>query len=174
MLLGGVACTAVAPQPPDPVPAFGVTPNKDDIDVALEFVADADGLTTAVVDIHSASGIGQVDIAAPDGAWPDVVELRLHLAGLENLTVDNGDMQVTAAVASSGSPAIFQSKTTADTPETPITPADPAWIPLTIETADGSEPAVPLQNGTFVARLPVTAFAPDARPLTVRWIDFYR
>lgn len=169
LLVGGAACGgADMATPASRTLPFSVTSERDDIATAVAWEGD-----TAVVDIRSAGGIGALELVRLTAGWPEAVELRLHLAGLENLTLEYGATRVTAAVSSHGE-GVIQGKTTAGAPETAITAADPAWIPIVIVTDDATDTAVPLQNGFFAARLPADFYAGNPGRLVVSWIDFYR
>lgn len=168
VVVGGVSCGACTAVPAGGTVPFDVIPQRDDVAFALAIEGD-----TVVVDLHSVGGIGAVELVLTGSDWPDPLELRLHLAGLENLTLSYGATRVTAAVSSQGG-GVLQTRTSPGAPETTITAGEPAWIPLEVVAVDGADMAVPLQSGFFAVRLPADFYAGDYPSVLVSWIDFYR
>ena len=76
-------------------PVFKITTKRDDDKVEVAFEQDK-----AVVSVHSPLGISQAIIKRSDDKWPNSVKLRLHLKGLENFKVTNGNVTVEAALSS--------------------------------------------------------------------------
>lgn len=160
LLAGGLlaACTA----PPVVLPAtsqFQIATDKTDNVVTA--TAEGDRL---LVDVQSASGIGNAGVRAAEGTLPPVAVMRFHLAGLEQMTFAFGDVVVKLSIPSSGDQPALQSVVEAGQ-ESPITPESPYWMEVTRPAA---------ADGVFeVISPPAYAASPPAN-FTVGWIDFYR
>ncbi|MBP7591735.1 MAG: hypothetical protein KBA85_09030 [Chloroflexi bacterium] len=126
-----------------------------------------------VFDIASETGIGRAEISLPGGQWPDRVELRLHLRGLESLTVTYGEVVVRTAVPSSSFDLIDQTVQVAGQPS-PSKAADTLYE-MYVDAYSAKGPvSIPLENGYFILRLPEDFLVGDHTSFTVEWIDFYR
>ncbi len=55
-----------------------------------------------LISVTSPAGISGATIKRQDAAWPKVIVLRLHLAGLENFRATCGNASLVASVSSSG------------------------------------------------------------------------
>ncbi len=126
-----------------------------------------------VADISSERGIGVASLALNPAALPEALLLRLHLHGLEQLTVDNGAQRLEIAVASSAPHAVTQTLTGAEGSQ-PLQEGDDLWAAVTLVTDDGSAPAIPLQDGYFDVLLPAGLVDAGHANLEVAWVDFYR
>jgi len=126
-----------------------------------------------VFDVFSPSGIGRAEISQPDGRWPERIELRLHLRGLESLSVTYGDVVVQTAVSSTGDHTVRQ--TVKSPAQTVPVPAQGTRYETTVElvTATGKV-SIPLEDGYFALRLPPDFHEGAYTAFTVEWIDFYR
>ncbi|MBE2232330.1 MAG: hypothetical protein IAE85_02445 [Anaerolinea sp.] len=160
VLTGGVLVACAAPPAAAPaISEFQIATDKTDNVVTA--TAEGDRL---LVDVQSASGIGNAGVRAANGKLPSVVVMRLHLAGLEQLTFAFGDAVVKLSVPSSGDQPVLQSVVEAGQ-ESPITPESPYWMEVTRPAA---------ADGVFeVISPPAYAASPPAN-FTVGWIDFYR
>ena len=126
-----------------------------------------------VAEISSERGIGSASLALNPAAPPETILLRLHLHGLEQLTVDNGAQRLAIAVASSAPHAVTQTLTGAEGSQT-LQEGDEMWAAVTLVTDDGSAPAIPLQDGSFDVLLPAGLVDAEHASLDVAWVDFYR
>jgi hypothetical protein len=126
-----------------------------------------------VADISSERGIGVASLALNPAALPEALLLRLHLHGLEQLTVDNGAQRLEIAVASSAPHAVTQTLTGAEGSQ-PLQEGDDLWAAVTLATEDGSAPVIPLQDGYFDVLLPAGLVDAGHANLEVAWVDFYR
>lgn len=160
VLTGGVLVACAAPPAAAPaISEFQIATDKTDNVVTA--TAEGDRL---LVDVQSASGIGNAGVRAANGKLPSVVVMRLHLAGLEQMTFAFGDAVVKLSVPSSGDQPVLQSVVEAGQ-ESPITPESPYWMEVTRPAA---------ADGVFeVISPPAYAASPPAN-FTVGWIDFYR
>jgi len=131
------------------------------------------GVTT--VTVVSRSGIGGVAFARTTDRWPDRLDLRLHVTGLESVTVRANDVSLHgAASAQAGALRLrwwldgAEDRPLADTdPRVPtVKPCDAAGRP----TRDYPLPA----GGSFLITLPPSLLRDQPRQLTLSWIDFYR
>lgn len=126
-----------------------------------------------VAEISSERGIGSASLALNPAALPEALLLRLHLHGLEQLTVDNGAQRLAIAVASSPPHAVTQTLTSAEGAQ-PLQEGDEMWAAVTLVTDDGSAPAIPLQDGYFDVLLPAGLIDAGHASLEIAWVDFYR
>lgn len=160
VLAGGVLIACAAPPAAAPAtPEFLIATDKTDNVVTA--TAEGDRL---LVDVQSASGIGNAGVRAAEGTLPPVAVMRFHLAGLEQMTFAFGDVVVKLSVPSSGDQPALQSVVEAGQ-ESPITSESPYWMEVTRPAA---------ADGVFeVISPPAYAASPPAN-FTVGWIDFYR
>lgn len=167
LLIMSVGCGAAA------APSTSDAPYTITTDKAGDAVTPAPGEGEVVFDITSKSGIGRAEISRPDGQWPERVELRLHLQGLESLKVTYGDVVVHTAVPSAGGKMVDQTVQRPDQPS-PRTALDSRYeMALDVYDADG-QTDIPLDNGYFSLWLPLDFRAGGHTTFTVDWIDFYR
>ncbi|MFM1892772.1 MAG: hypothetical protein RLZ44_1849 [Pseudomonadota bacterium] len=103
---------------------------------------------SALIDISSESGIATGVIRLTAGSWPENVTVRLHLAGLEGLTISSGavvfqkeDLTVKAFDRHGN---LFHEKYLLD------------------------------KKGYYEIELPSALFADQATEVTIHWVDFYR
>ncbi len=123
-----------------------------------------------VFSIHSPSGIGSATIHRD--SWPDHLTLRLHLRGLEGLTVHHGSVTLKASVLShSGHHRLV--RVVEDGQEVPVKDGSPYWTKILAFNAKGKPvQGLPGQGGYFEMIVPKAML--EAKPLTIDWIDFYR
>jgi hypothetical protein len=159
------APTAAAPAPPV---AAGLG-EGDSAEVTIEG-------DVAYVDLFSEDGIGQAEVTLAEGAAPSGIVLRLHLAGLEELRFQYGQITVIASVASGEGHAVRQSVENRlamrPAPET-IGPDSPYWLEIAIVGDDSSAP-FPLKDGTFEIHAPADFWVGAERAFAVKWVDFFR
>ena len=126
----------------------------------------------AVFSVHSPFGISQTVIERTDGNWPDIVMLRLHLKGLENFKVSNGNMKLEATVSSQDGKVRLWKDGKEDSP---LDAKSPYWTEIRMFSDDGKPTTtIPLQDGYFEIQLPKAFFEDNPKSITVNWIDFYR
>lgn len=160
VLAGGVLIACAAPPAAAPAtPGFQIATDKTDNVVTA--TAEGDRL---LVDVQSASGIGNAGVRAAEGTLPPVAVMRFHLAGLEQMTFAFGDVVVKLSVPSSGDQPALQSVVEAGQ-ESPITPESPYWMEVT-------KPAT--ADNLFEVTSPQAFTASPPANFTVGWIDFYR
>ena len=135
----------------------------------VEVKVDKDAATW---DVLSPSGIGGATITAPDGRWPAAVTLRLHLRGLESLSVSNGKTKLAASVQSYGphdKRLYLSEEGKANQPprasDTEIRVLDSAGKPTQ---------GLPDAGGCFEITLPKVLLEGQPKGLELNWIDFYR
>jgi hypothetical protein len=111
---------------------------------------------------------------------PTTVLLRLHLAGLEELRLTNGDVETVASVSSSPPHTVSQStRSGPDAEQQSITGEDPAWLDITwssgaSDTESAATATFPLQDGYFDILLSDPRLTQPDNSLDIQWIDFYR
>lgn len=122
--------------------------------------------------IHSPSGISHAVIKRTDENWPDAVELRLYLKGLEHFLVTNDKVKLQASVSSQDT-KVRQWK--AGIEDSPLDAKSRYWIDVRMVGWDG-KPAktIPLKDGYFELTLPKAFFEGNPNSVTMTWIDFYR
>lgn len=116
---------------------------------------------TARIEVFSESGIGNADLNIPNSTYPDQVTLRLHLQGMEELTIRHVAGTHSVSISSIGDNTINQSVTdqlgervlAANAPER-----------LTVTAADGY----------IDVALPQSFINAQTRDFSIRWVDFYR
>lgn len=103
---------------------------------------------SALIDISSESGISTGVIRLTAGSWPEKVTVRLHLAGLEGLTISSGAVVIQkedlAVKAFDRHGNLFHEKYLLD------------------------------KKGYYEIELPDALFADQATEVTIHWVDFYR
>ncbi len=150
-------------------PPFKITTKRDDdrVEVKVE-----KGKGTILV--HGPFGIGHAVIERSDEKWPDTVVLHLHLKGLENFRVTNGEVKLEGSASlQEGKPLV---RLWIDGKEDmPLDAKSPYWMEVRIVGGDGN-PAkeIPLKDGYFEIALPKALFDGNPKSITFNWIDFYR
>ena len=166
--LGGMlvlaGCRPVQPAGRDT--AAGVVATGDSV-----HLSESDGML--VVDITSVRGIGRALVTLNPTAPPSAILLRLHLQGLEQLTVDNGEQRLEIAVASSPPHGVTQSAVGGEGTQL-LHEGDALWATVTLTAGDGRAPAIPLQDGSIDVRLPAGLVNAKHSELALAWVDFYR
>lgn len=151
------------------------------IEITLDKVDDSAEITSdegrTVINVHSARGIGGLRAELTAGEWPADMVIRLYLKGLERLEVGFDEYLVTTSVSSTSQPAPLPTVHTISefNEAKTMTEADSGYYPtVRVVPAEGSRPAIPLQNGYFEITLPPNFYLGDAEAFTLQWIDFYR
>jgi hypothetical protein len=165
LLILAVAFTTAADD--DKAPPFKITTKRDNDKVEVR--ADKD---KTVFIVKSPFGISQAIIERTDEKWPDAVELRLHLKGLESFKATNGKVKLEASVSSQDGKVRLWKDGMEDTP---LDAKNPYWIDIRMIGGDGKPAkAIPLKDGYFEMRLPKAFFEGNPKTIWVSWIDFYR
>ena len=141
----------------------------------------------ALIDVTDPRGINGLTARLIAGEWPAEIIIRLRLRGLEQLTIQYGDLTIATGVSSSGAPAALTISTVdeAGTVQSASPSADIYYPDISLVTpngtvavgplAAGERPVFPLPEGsTFEITMPPHFFhdAPDS--FSIQWIDFYR
>ena len=125
----------------------------------------------AIIDIFSASGIGQADFELVSEQMPKRILMRFHLRGLEELRLAYGEIVVSASMASTGEQGIRQSMSRAgEKPVEALTSNSPFWMKMRVTSRD----KIPLREGYIEIEAPADFFTSGARKASIDWIDFYR
>ena len=130
----------------------------------------ADG-NPIVVEVHSPRGIGKAKVQLPV-APSEGVMLRLHLRGLESLTVRQGDTRVRLEVPSRAGAAPTQTVARRDGSSGILREGDPLWMAVRIAGTDATHP--PLPAGWFEVQLPRALLASAGGSYELEWVDFHR
>jgi len=148
-------------------PQFKITTKRDNDKVEIKVESDK-----AVFSVHSPFGIRQTVIERADENWSDIVMLRLHLKGLENFKVTNGDITIEAAVSSQDGKVRLWKDGKEDSP---LDAKSPYWTEIRMFSDDGKPTtSIPVTDGYFEIQLPKALFEDNPKSITVNWIDFYR
>lgn len=118
-----------------------------------------------IVEIRRPRGIGQAEFTLPAGIRPDKTVFRLHLRGLEGLSVAHGGSSVQVSVSSHGDLAIREWR------EDELPLAEKDRIPVSPVSASGDAPCIPL-DGWFDIGLPASCTGDCV--VSLSWVDFYR
>lgn len=143
-----------------------VTAKRGDVSVAPP----SNGVAMASV----RGDIGSASLEPANGRWPSRVLLRLHLRGLEQLSLCSGDERLALSYLShSGNPTLLHLwKGNAEGPALQRT--SPYWTEVKVFDAAGrSTNGLPPEGGWFEVEVPL-ALLRDGQPLAVDWIDFFR
>jgi len=165
-LLAGCVAPPAAPQTQPP--AFTVTAEGegDEVTVSLEG-------ETAIVNVHSRSGIGRAAVEQVSGAPPKTIVLRLHLKGLEGFRLAYDQTVITVEVSSRDSGRVRQAVLSPAGAERPIASDSPFWLESRIVSGQ-TPPQIPLDQGYFELSLPKDFLDTGQRAFSLQWIDFYR
>lgn len=145
-----------------------VVSHKDD--VRLQVRVNDDNI---IIEIFSASGVGQADFELVAPEMPKRIIMQFHLRGLEELRFAYGQTVVSASIASTGEKRIRQSMSRAGerpTEAQALTSNSPFWMEIRVVSRD----PIPLREGYIEVEAPADFFASGARQVTIQWIDFYR
>ena len=122
------------------------------------------------------------------GEWPAEIVIRLPLRGLEQLTIQYGNLTIATGVSSTSAPIPLTITVVdeAGNAQTASPSADIYYPDIRAVTADGvttavgplaagDRPAIPLPEGSaFEITLPPAFFSDAHESFSVQWIDFYR
>ena len=162
-VLAVVCMTALAAEPRTIAAGFAIRCRRTDDRVAIVTEGDA-----VIVDVVSPFGISNATITRKEPKWPDSMILRLHLGGLEGLSVVSGTQTLSASAQSHGE-FTRRVQWTSDHVE----PLDPGL--LKAFTADGQPTdKLPGKGGWFELTIPAGMLSPADSKLEIHWIDFYR
>lgn len=148
-------------------PPFRITTKRDSdkAEVAVE-------RDKAVISIRSPFGISQAIIERHENKWPTTVMLRLHLKGLENFKVTNGNVTVEAALSSQDGKVRIWKDSMEDQS---LDARHPYWMEIRMVGKDGKPAkAIPLKDGYIEMQLPKALLDDNPKSITLNWIDFYR
>lgn len=149
----------------DEKPLLQVTAGKKETKVIAE---PADGFCT--IDIQSPTGIDQITISRTSDSWPEKLHLRLHLRGLEQLTIKHGGCSLQWHVSSTEAPKSRQFRLDGNQ-ELEVTATDAFYAEVKIV---GKQPSIPLKDGYFELQVPPKVFMGNPKQLQIAWIDFFR
>jgi hypothetical protein len=124
-----------------------------------------------IVDVRSESGIGRATLERTGPAWPESLILRLHLQGLESLSLASDSIQLEWSVPSSGEPKSRATRRLLSGAEQPLDSTDPYFAAVRLV---GEARQIPLKRGYFELRIPRKLLEGSVRSLRIQWIDFYR
>lgn len=167
-LLAG--CRPVTPPPqtsPPQTPQITIT-NPEDT-VSIERV---EGVT--VIDIISPRGIGAAQVRLSPAQADGPIQVRFHLQGLEQATLNNGAAQLTVSLSSHPPYPTSQTLTTDGTTHS-LSEGDALWAEVELAPDDAAASlTLPLTSGAIIVTLPA-AFVDIHHPdLSLNWIDFFR
>jgi hypothetical protein len=158
-----VSCASPQANAQSGEPDFLVTTKNPDDRVEIQFEDN-----TALIDIHSPTGIGSAAFELRSGNMPGSILLRLHLQGLEEFRILSNHDQIAASVSQDGS----QQRILSPEAETTLLPGDPLW--MNIEIVSEGEKNIPLKQGYFEVTVPQDLIQDAGNTFEIQWIDFYR
>ncbi len=161
------ACALPGPQPAADVT---VTDSKNAV-----ITAEQRG-NVLILDVQSATGIGEATVALPAGESPRDLILRMHLSGLENLTFAYTAGTVRLYVQSHGEPIVREEFVPVGQSDAqPIARGSPYWMNVGILSNNpAATPGIPLKEGHFDVSAPRDFLEGGNADFTFSWIDFYR
>lgn len=131
---------------------------------------------TMTVDIRSQTGIGETTLIKDKGSWPNVLEVHLHIQGMERLQLITADIEATLAINST-SPHRLRGQMKRNGVELTQQRSDKILekFDLSIVNPDGRQPLViPVTSGWIQFTMPQEFLKSSSDSLTISWIDFYR
>lgn len=164
-VLPALAARAAPPTVPSK-PFVRVTEAKRDAQLA---VAGDDHET--IIEVRSESGIGRATLERTGPRWPESLILRLHLKGLESLSLVRDEVRLEWSVPSSGEPQSRATRRTPEGVEQSIDSTHPDFASIRIV---GAARQIPLKQGYFELRVPRKLLDGSPPTLRIQWIDFYR
>ena len=161
-VLAVVCTTALAAEPRSIAAGFAIQCRRPDDRVAIVTEGDA-----VIIDVVSPFGISNATITSSEPKWPDNMILRLHMGGLEGLSVASGARTLSASAQSHGE-FTRRVQWTSD-----LSTPDPGL--LKAFTADGQPTdKLPGKGGWFELTISAGMLSPADSKLEIHWIDFYR
>lgn len=127
---------------------------------------------SAIVDIYSDNGIGSATVTLVSGAWPETINMRFHLQGLEDLQFVYGETIVKLSVNTQN--MILQTVSIAGAAEEAVDEQSDYWMPVTFKDKTGKAIDSPAAGGVIEVTAPADFLARDHAEFTINWIDFYR
>jgi hypothetical protein len=107
--------------------------------------------------------------------WPDELILRVHLRGLESLTLSSGDVKLAASVLSHGDNQRLLHLWKDGKEGSQLEKNSRYW--MDIQTLDANGKAIkdlPDKGGWFEMKIPKAMLTDQSKTITLEWIDFYR
>jgi hypothetical protein len=125
-----------------------------------------------VISIRSESGIGQALLERTSDQWPESIIVRLHLNGLEKLSIRNDDIRLEAALSSHDGMVRVWKRSEENLA---LDPTSPYWMDIRTFTAKGEPTSqVPLHEGYIDVPLPRGITVLNPKTITLNWVDFFR
>lgn len=165
-----IALTGLTLSANEPSPFKISTQRADDrVETSL-----ADG--AAVVSIHSPTGISRATIQLTADRWPGQVTVQLHLRGLENLRIGNGQITIETRAPSRDQEHLCQMwKDKTANERLALDTHSPYWIEIRMPGKDAKPNGdIPRDEGYFEFKLPQALLEEDSKTISIGWIDFYR
>lgn len=165
-----VRVTSLTATPPSSLeanrnPPFTIQSQREDSEFQLKTRPSA-----TIIDVRSRVGIDRATIKRVADTWPQSVVLRLHLRGLESLTVGAGNVSVRWSVPSTA-PSSRLVSLYRDGISSRLDDTSPYYSKLHMVDGTGT---IPLKDGYFELTLPTELFDENPDEISVHWIDFFR
>jgi hypothetical protein len=158
------------------VACVGCSPVSDSFSISTKHADDVATIESIrnrlVISIRSPRGISSATLERKAANWPDTIELRLYLKGLENFVVSSGKNVLEASYSSSNH-ELTQRKDGNELEALEL--SSDYWMNVEILDADKkivSRPAPP--EGYFAIKLPKRFLEEAKQTIVLDWIDFYR
>ena len=134
----------------------------------------ADG--AALVSIHSPMGISHATVQRVADCWPRQLTVQLHLRGLENLRIGNGQITIETRAPSRDQEHLCQMwKDNTANERLALDTHSPYWIEIRMPGKDVKPNGlVPRDERYYELRLPPALLEENPKAISIGWIDFYR
>ena len=150
--------------------AFDIKCRKKDDAIAVSTEGDKTTFT-----VTSGSGIGGATVERKVNRWPDELILRVHLRGLESLTLSSGDVKLAASVLSHGDNQRLLHLWKDGKEGSQLEKDSPYWMDIQPLDAGGkANKGLPEKGGWFEMKIPKAMLTGQPKTITLEWIDFYR
>jgi len=151
----------------DDLPKFKIVTRRDDDRVVVQVEKQH-----VVLAFHSPVGISEATIAREGEEWPKSMKVRLHLPGLEQFSLVQGDVKIEGAVSSQdGSVRVWLT----GQEDQPLKEAHPLWIKVRrLDEAGQPTTGQPCRDGSIELQLPQAFLTDNPSTFKLGWIDFYR
>ncbi len=127
-----------------------------------------------ILSIYSSSGIGNAAISLVGNDSWQLMFLRFHLKGLENLSIQYADIEISASISSAPPYEIRESQIVSGGSEQALDNTSSLWMDIQLVSSDGKPPGIPLEAGYIQVVLPEEFYRTNPATLLISWIDFYR
>ncbi|WP_165234294.1 carbon-nitrogen hydrolase family protein [Aquisphaera insulae] len=135
---------------------------------------DVEGADSApVVAVRTASGIGGLTVRRTAARWPDRLQLRLHVRGLESLRIRAGGLTLAASAEARPGGRVVVNRIDRQGREQPLGESDSLWVAIRAKGFEGIARR-PGDGGHFEIDVPSAILDANPEEVGVEWVDLYR